>query len=177
MSTEAVTDPYDIKLPPAWRAVDRVIIRLTEVLAAFIGTAFTTMIFAEIVTRYFFHFSIYWVNSVAEFLLVWFFLIGAGLALRHNAHVGFEFVLDKMPKRLAYIVFIFSRLIIVLFCAVMAWSGYLTLGPASRQIEGATQVSFLWVMLAFPIGFALLLYHQIALLVGTGRPAPGNLAS
>jgi TRAP-type C4-dicarboxylate transport system permease small subunit len=137
------------------------------------------MIFTEICTRYFLQFSIYWVNSVAEFLLVWFFLIGAGLALRHNAHVGFEFCLDLLPKRLAHGVYILSRLIIILFCAVMAWSGYLTLEPASRQIEGATQISFLWVMLSFPIGFVLLVYHQIALLAGTGmtRPPPGNLAS
>lgn len=169
MSFEVASDPYKIDLPNGWRQVDRFIIRATEVLAACIGAAFTTMIFVEIVSRYFFDFSNFWVNSVAEFLLVWFFLIGAGLALRHNAHVGFEFVLDMMPKRLAHIIYIFSRLAILLFCGVMAWSGYLTLGPASRQIEGATQISFLWVMLSLPIGFALLVYHQVALLVGSRR--------
>jgi TRAP-type C4-dicarboxylate transport system permease small subunit len=35
-----------------------------------------------VVSRYLFQFSIFFINSAARLLLVWFFLLGAGLALR-----------------------------------------------------------------------------------------------
>jgi TRAP-type C4-dicarboxylate transport system permease small subunit len=51
----------------------------------------------------------------------------------------------------------------------MAWSGWLALGPAARQVDSALGLSILWVMLAFPVGFLLLLYHQVVLLLETLR--------
>src|SRR4051812_31405266 len=83
-------------LPLAWRSADRGIIRATEYALFAIGVAFTVMITLEVISRYLFSFSIFFVNAAARLLLVWFFLIGAGLALRHGAHVGFELLLTAL---------------------------------------------------------------------------------
>jgi TRAP-type C4-dicarboxylate transport system permease small subunit len=39
-----------------------------------------------------------------------------------------------------------------------------TLKPAMQQVDPALGISNVWVMLALPIGFALLAYHQIAVM-------------
>ena len=61
-----------------------------------IGALFTGMIVLEVVSRYLFDFSIFFINGAAQFLLVWFFLLGAGLALREGSHVGVEFLIKAV---------------------------------------------------------------------------------
>ena len=86
-------------LPVPWRQVDRVILKGTEVTLFAIGVLFTAMVTLEVISRYVFSFSIFSVNAAARLLLVWFFLLGAGIALRHGAHVGFELLLSALPPR------------------------------------------------------------------------------
>ena len=50
-------------LPSRWRSVDHAILRLTQWSLFAIGTLFTAMITLEVVSRYVFSFSIFFVNS------------------------------------------------------------------------------------------------------------------
>ena len=81
-------------LPPTWRAFDRVLVVTTEFVLFLVGALFTIAVTLAVLTRYVFDFSLFWVDASARFLLVWFFLLGAGIALRHGAHVGFELLLS-----------------------------------------------------------------------------------
>lgn len=162
------------RLPGPWRSLDRWIVDGSRVLVCAVGALFTLLVSLEVVSRYVFNFSIFLVNSAARFLLVWFFLLGAGLALRHGAHVGLELLLARLPSRLAQPLIVAAQGLVLLFCCVMFWSGYRTLGPAAQQMEGALGITLLWVMLAFPVGFLLLIYHQVTILVATlTRPPAG----
>lgn len=151
------------ELPYAWMVADRYVIAATQVLVVVVGVTFTVLITLEVISRYVFNFSIFLVNSAAGFLLVWFFMLGAGLALREGAHVGLEIFVTRLPKRMALIVWVVAQVLGLAFFVLLLWSGYRTLGPASRQFEGALGITIIWVMLAFPIGFLLLIYHQIVL--------------
>ena len=92
---QAVADQQAV-LPPAWRALDRLLLQATSIALFLIGAVFTVMVTAEVVSRYLLSSSIFFVNSGARLLLVWFFLMGAGVALRHNAHVGFELLVSRI---------------------------------------------------------------------------------
>jgi len=151
-------------LPPAWRRADRLLVRGTEAGLFAIGVMFTLMITLEVISRYVFSFSIYFVNAAARFLLVWFFLLGAGIALRHGAHVGFELLLSAMTPRRRKTVVLFGLALIVVFCLEMIWAGFHSLGPAMKQTEAGLDIPLAWAVLAIPLGFALLLYHASALL-------------
>ena len=169
------TDPtaYHLNLPNGWQRGDRWILRATEAVACLVGGTFTTLIVLEVISRYVFHFSIFFINAAARFLLVWFFLLGAGLALRLGAHVGLELVATSLPRPLARVVSVVASLLVLVFFLQMLWSGYVALGPASRQVDSALGMSIVWVMLAFPVGFLLLIYHQVALFVAAMRtPQP-----
>jgi C4-dicarboxylate transporter DctQ subunit len=157
----------DRGLPRIWQVVDRWVVGASEVLSCMVGVTFTILVSLEVVSRYVFNFSIFLVNSAAGFLLVWFFMAGAGLALRQGAHVGLDFVVTRLPARLALLVWVVAQVLVFVFLAIMLWSGYRTLGPAMRQVEGALGISLIWVMLAFPVGFLLLIYHQITMVAMT----------
>lgn len=160
---------YPADLPRPWGEADRWILRITEAAVFVVGISFTAMLALEVVSRYVFDLSLFFINAIARFLLVWFFLLGAGLALRQGAHVGLELVVSRLPPRLAWGMFIFTQAFILVFFLQMVWSGYHALGPAMGQFESSLGVTLVWVMLAFPVGFALLIYHQAALFVTAMR--------
>lgn len=157
-------------LPAPWRPIDLTIVRTTEYTLFAIGVLFTAMLTLEVISRYVFSFSIYFINSAARFLLVWFFLLGAGIALRHGAHVGFELLISALSARRRKVMVLFGLLLAAIFSIEMIWSGFHSLGPAMKQTEAGLDVSLVWVVLAIPVGFALLLYHTVVLVWVEVRP-------
>jgi len=161
------------RLPPLWRRADRLVIHGTHAALFAIGMAFTAMIALEVISRYVFSFSISFVNAFARLLLVWFFLLGAGIALRRGAHVGFELLLSKMKAPIRRIFVLFGLTLAAIFYLEIIWSGWFALGPARTQTEAGLDISLVWVVSALPIGCALLLYHTLVLMwLETRRTAP-----
>jgi TRAP-type C4-dicarboxylate transport system permease small subunit len=147
-------------LPPKWRRFDRAAVRTTQFTLFVIGSLFASMVSLEVISRYVFNFSILFVNAAARMLLVWFFLLGAGLALRSGAHVGVEFVLARLAPRQRRRVFFVMQGCAILFFVEMVWSGIYSLGPALNQTEPGLEIRLFWGFLAIPVGFTLLIYHR-----------------
>lgn len=161
-------------LPPGWRDADRRIVAGTEYTLFAIGALFTLMITLEVISRYLFSFSISFVNAAAKFLLVWFFLLGAGIALRHGAHVGFELLLTHLAPRRRRILVLAGEFLALVFFVEMLWGGVYSLGPAIGQTEPGLGISLAWGFLAIPVGFALLIYHVVLLIVVEFRQSPSR---
>jgi len=158
-------------LPLAWQHVDRALVRLSEHAIVAIGVLFTVMVTLEVVSRYLFDFSIFFVNAAARLLLVWFFLMGAGIALRRGAHVGFELVVTLIRARNRRAVVLTGQVLALVFFLELLWAGVVALGPALNQTEPGLEIRLFWAFLAIPVGFALLAYHMIVLmLAGWRRP-------
>jgi TRAP-type C4-dicarboxylate transport system permease small subunit len=151
-------------LPPAWRALDRGVVKGTELALLAVGVMFTLMITLEVVSRYVFSFSIFFVHAAAKLLLVWFFLLGAGIALRRGAHVGFELIVSSLAPRRRRFALLAGQTLAVVFFLEMLWAGIHALGPAAGQTDSGLDISLVWAFLAIPVGFGLLLYHMLALM-------------
>ena len=137
-----VVEAQYLRLPPAWRRADRFVIEGTHVALFAIGMVFTLMIALEVVSRYVFSFSISFVNAFARLLLVWFFLLGAGIALRRGAHVGFELLLSKMKAgaRKAFILFGFA-LAAIFYLQLSGVAGMRSDPPGRRRRRDSTSAS------------------------------------
>jgi TRAP-type transport system small permease protein len=110
-------------LPPAWYMVDRCIVRATEVVLFGIGSLFTVLIALEVFSRYILSYSFMFVGAGARFLLVWFFILGAGPALRYGAHIGFELVIGFVAPRHRRRLVIATQLLGIAFFLEMVWAG------------------------------------------------------
>jgi TRAP-type C4-dicarboxylate transport system permease small subunit len=153
-------------MPPGWRTFDRGLLAGTQWLLVAGGVVFAAIITLEVVSRKFFNFSIYFVNAAARLILVWFFMLGAGIAVRHGAHVGFELLTAALPPRTRRAVELVGLLAAAIFCAEMLYAGIQALGPAWLQSEPGLDISLAWPILAIPVGFGFLLYH-IAVMMWT----------
>jgi C4-dicarboxylate transporter DctQ subunit len=159
-----IVEAQFLRLPRTWRRADRIVIEVSHVALFAIGMLFTLMITLEVISRYVFSFSISFVNALARLLLVWFFLLGAGIALRRGAHVGFELLLSRMKAGARKAFVLFGLALAAIFYLEIIWSGFHALGPARTQTEAGLDISIVWIVSAIPIGCALLLYHTIVLM-------------
>lgn len=162
----------------AWRAWDKWLIRGTRFVLFVIGVTFTSLITLEVLSRFVFSFSIFFTNALARYLLVWFFLLGAGLALRQGAHVGFDMLVHALPRSLRQRIEALAHALAFLFFALMTWGGVSSLPQAWTELDSAMGVRSAWGMAAIPVGFTLLFYHQASVLierwVGAGHPEGGR---
>ncbi len=159
-------------LPPAWAWLDRGLVVGTEFVLFVVGALFTVVVTLAVVTRYLLDFSLFFVDASARFLLVWFFLLGAGIALRHGAHVGFELLVSWLAPRKQRVVRLAGYACSLAFFLEMLWGGLYAIGPSLSQTEAGLGVSLVWIVAAVPAGFILLTYHAIVLVyVELRRPA------
>jgi TRAP-type C4-dicarboxylate transport system permease small subunit len=150
-------------LPAVWRTLDRVVVTGTEMITAVIGILFALLIGAEVASRFLLDFSISYVNAAARMLLVWFFLLGAGLALRQGAHVGFTLVVDALSGPARFFATAAARISILAFCLLLLWSGILATVAAVDQTDPGLGISQAYGVAALPVG-ALLLVYNLAVL-------------
>jgi len=163
-------------LPAGWAAVDRAVVTLTRHALFVIGGSFTLVIIAEVLLRYAFSHSMFFANPLSKLLLVWFFLLGAGLALRQGAHMGFDLIAARLPPRQRRRLALAAHTVGALFFLEMLWAAAHAIGPALRQTDPALDISLAWLVSAVPIGFVLMLYHLLVIMVieWRQRPDPGG---
>ncbi|MEZ5934568.1 MAG: TRAP transporter small permease [Alphaproteobacteria bacterium] len=157
------TETQRLGLPALWRRVDAVLVTLVNAVLFLIGSLFVLMITLEVVSRYLFDFSIGMVNAGARLLLIWFFLLGAGSALREHAHVGFEMLVGRLRPRARLITLLTAHALVAVFFLELLWSGLHLLGPGLSQGWAGSDIKLFWVAIALPLGAVLLIYHLAVL--------------
>lgn len=153
-----------VSLGPTVDAIDRLVIAVTSAVLGVIGVIFIGLLCAAVVGRYLFDLPLAFIGESSRILLVWFFMLGIGLAFRKRAHVAVDVVTDRVPpnwrRRLALV----ANFLGILFVLHVAAGGILGLSAASRQIELTLGISGLWAASAVPCGALLLLYNQLRVL-------------
>lgn len=105
------------------------------------------------------HANLMWTTEVNHIMLVWCILSGASVAAGTRSHLGVEFLVRKMPKKIAKWVVLFTDLICIFVSGYVVASG-ITL--VSMQIRlGSVYSITRWPTavgeLAVPVCFALVL--------------------
>lgn len=72
-----------------------------EAVAVLLVVAFTVLILADVVCRYWLHIAIPWVSELSVFLFQWTVFLGAVLALRRGLHFGMGVVTARAWPRMA----------------------------------------------------------------------------
>ncbi len=145
----------------AWKRWDRRISRLTEYLVFAIGSVFITLVFLQVVARFLFDFSVFFINGLTGFLFVWFLLLGAGLAVKQGMHVAFEFLVGSLPRRLALPMEIVAYGLTLGFFALIFWASLEAVPLSLKTLSPSLGITMFWAVVAIPIGFVLMVYHQI----------------
>jgi len=140
--------------------LDAGLLRCNRALVVAMLAAMAVMVFANVVLRFTTDQSIFWVEEVSRYLMIWLTFIGAGPVLRYGGHIGIDTLQERYPRQAPW----FRGLILVLlvpFFAFMVWIGARYAMLTWGQTTPVMQIPVGAVYLAMPVGFALLLAHLL----------------
>jgi TRAP-type C4-dicarboxylate transport system permease small subunit len=107
--------------------------------------------------RYILNDSISWTEELARYLMVWFALLGMGLALKDNSHVGVSFFLERMPRKVTPIVKIIGECLVLLFLLVLFRYSLNHLQVVKMQTSPSIGIPMVFPYAAITIGSFLMI--------------------
>jgi TRAP-type transport system small permease protein len=90
------------------------------------------VVFLQFYTRYVLNDSLGWTEEIARYLLIGVTFVGSITAMRKGTHIAVEALLVFLPKEAKHWTLVVVDGTVALFCAAMAWYGYV-LGERANQ--------------------------------------------
>lgn len=155
--------PQDITARPTSRAarLEHGFVRLNQGLVIALMASMAVLVFANVVMRYVFNQSIFWVEEFTQVQMIWVAYLGAGLALREGRHVAVDMLQDRLPVpwrkavraciAVAIALFLLTLVVLGVQIAVFTWSQET---PALGMPAGLPY-------LGIPLGAAAMLLHLL----------------
>lgn len=155
----------------------RLVNRISKALMILFLSVTTVMVAVEVVLRYGFGRSLYVTEELTRYLMVWVVFLACSLALRDNAHVSIEIVVNRLSGRARAAYKLVAQLFLLTFLAFLIVEGIIALPFQLDQIIPTLDISIFWFYLAIPVGGALMVLNllpgmaaNVRILVGKGRP-------
>jgi TRAP-type mannitol/chloroaromatic compound transport system permease small subunit len=137
---------------------------------SWITTLMVAVVFIDVFMRYVFNISFVLMQELEWHLFGFIFLIGAGYALLHDAHVRVDILYQKLgAKGRAWIDFLGCLFFLFPSCYMVIYTSMNFVGKAFRSLEGSPDpggIPYRFVILScMPVGFFLLSLQGLSLFI------------
>jgi TRAP-type C4-dicarboxylate transport system permease small subunit len=150
-----------------FKTIKKILDRSLEILVMTVMAVLTVDVLWQVFTRFILKNPSTWTEELAIFLLIWVSLLGAAVALGRGAHLGIDYLVNKLSikKKLCTEVFVFLCIALFSLCVMVIGGIDLVISTLKLgQVSPALGVEIGYVYLAIPIsGFFLVLYSVIGL--------------
>ena len=146
--------------------IDRGVLAFNRFLMIVAMTTMSVIVFASVTIRFATNYSIPWAEEVARYLMVWLTFLGVGPVLRLGGHVAVDTLHDGVSESAGRALRVIIVLLMGAFCVLVAWFGLTYVERTLPQTTAVTEISFAFVSAAVPAGFALALWHLLAICRG-----------
>lgn len=128
----------------------------------------TVLTFTNVIARYVFAASFSFSEEITTYLFVLLSLVGAAIAAKRKAHLGFSLLSDMMPPGIRKSMHLVGYLFAIAFCALLVYFGTkMAISQFVRQQVTAGMQWPEWIFGSFvPIGSLLVLFRFIQLFYG-----------
>ncbi|TMV08850.1 TRAP transporter small permease [Ruegeria sediminis] len=93
--------------------------RIEETIIAVLLGLMTVITFANVVARYVFNHNILWALELTVFMFGWLVLLGASYAVKKNAHLGVDVIINMLPPHGRRTMALFSAGVCILFSLLL----------------------------------------------------------
>jgi TRAP-type C4-dicarboxylate transport system permease small subunit len=136
-------------------------VRINQALIIMLMASMAVLVFANVVMRYVFNQSIFWVEEFTQIQMIWVAYLGAGLALREGRHVAVDMLQDLLPAPLRKLVRVCIAVSIALFLLTLMVLGVQIAEFTWSQETPAMGLPSGLPYLGIPIGAAAMLLHLL----------------
>ncbi len=147
---------------------------LLQVWSAALALVMLALVLVGVFYRYIVGEALSWYDEFAGYVLVWLTMYGSVVALAKRKHIGFETLVEKLPRGARRAAEVFGTLCVMAFALVMLVAGVqLVQGMADETAVSVPWIRMAWVYSVMPISGALMLLVCAVQLADEirGRPA------
>ena len=147
--------------------------KCVEALLAALMLGMVLMVFGNVVLRYVFNSGIVVSEELSRFFFVWLTFIGAIVAVRDNAHLGMDNVVQRLPRAGKLACLAASQALILGCCAILFWGTLRQHEINATAYAPVTGLSLIWL---FGLGYLLAVCIGVQALHKLWRIATGRIA-
>lgn len=120
--------------------------------------------FAQVIYRYIFGKSFFWVEELSIYLMIWLAFLGASKASALQENTRLSFIIKKLPHVLGTIVECISHLITIAFLYYLITYGFKLVGMLGSRYSVAVKIPMSFVYGALPVcGIFMMIFTILAL--------------
>ena len=127
--------------------------------------AFTVLTLIQVVMRYVFRMPLSWSEQTARYLFIWMLMLYMPVIMRHGSNLGFDLIINRLPKRAQDIFWIVCELLIAAFAAFYCLYSVQLCMKFSRKILVGIGIKANWVYSAQIVGALLLCLFSVELVI------------
>ena len=147
----------------ALRKIDNIIVKINgAILVAALSMMFL-LVFANVIGRYFFSITYFWIDEVSRYLMISQAFMGMGLAMRQGSHSSFTILQNALPDKWRTLM---RQAVLIIIIGSMAVFCYLGLLYALRNMRNYTEAlrwrNGYWYMM-IPAGSLLFIWHTLVI--------------
>jgi len=119
------------------------------------------LVFSQVVLRYVFHFGISWSQEITIYILIWMLLIGCSMGLRDGEIVSLNIFKEKLPKKNAVYISIFTDILLVVFFLIGIIANDKIIERSSKQLSPILHIPMSWIAISFTISFLMAILYSL----------------
>jgi TRAP-type C4-dicarboxylate transport system permease small subunit len=141
--------------------INKFLLKFIESFIFVVFSAMVVIVFAQVIFRYVFEFSLSWGSEFSQYGMVWLCFLGAALATRDRDHTRVDFFINLLPRRFYPIVNVLVNLIIIAFILYLSYSSIPITKAFMKDITPGLGIPYGYVSLALPVGGLLMVIYLI----------------
>jgi TRAP-type C4-dicarboxylate transport system permease small subunit len=144
--------------------IARAVTRALELTIVACLAVMALLVFGNVVLRYGFNSGIAVSEELARLLFVWLVLLGAILATRQHAHIGFDSLVKSLPQRWKKFVVVFTGLLMLAACVIFVVGGWQQTSINLDNSYPVLGISYAWLYgsaIVFGIGMGISVVFNI----------------
>jgi TRAP-type C4-dicarboxylate transport system permease small subunit len=126
-----------------------------------------TLLFVQVVMRFVFNNSLSWSEELARYLFIWQAWIAVGFATKHSRHINLDFAINMCSPKVKEILYWVAHFIWLAFAVYMTYKAtqFTSRIFVRKTVSAAMEIKMGYVYLAVPVGFALMSFRLVQVLV------------
>lgn len=138
------------------------LLKVIKFLLLILSTVLVVVVFANVISRYFLHFSLAWADETARFLFIWISFLGGILAHAYSEHMGFDLISKSVPEKIGKLILIVSNIIVLIILGMIIKGGITMTIENFNWLTPALQISYGLVYSIVPISGIILAFQTLA---------------
>jgi TRAP-type transport system small permease protein len=118
----------------------------------------------SVTLRYVFRTGLIWSEELVRYAYIWLIFLGSVTAIKLNAHIGLDLVVERLPLRIKIVVMCLGDLLVMGFVVIQTVYGCSLILKAGGTPSAVMRIPMGWIYIVFPLSGVLMIIEMIHVL-------------